>query len=166
MSARRQVRLQPALGRGFRQRHHREGGRVDLRGGLQRVAAIDHDCRLVPQHQRDAGRAGEAGQPGEALVAGRDIFVLVRVGAGDKEAVEPASLQFLAQQLQAGRAERGSGGIGEGLELGVEHDGPWCCTANLIDQTMPGPPMPAPVPPGSLRSGPGGRGGRLSLWRL
>src|SRR3546814_9138298 len=43
---------------------------------------------LVLQDRDQAGRAGEAGQPADALRARRDIFVLVLVGHRHEEAVE------------------------------------------------------------------------------
>ena len=55
---------------------------VHLVADLQRVAAVDEQHRAVQQHDRGARRTGEARQPGEALLAGRQVFVLVAVGAG------------------------------------------------------------------------------------
>ena len=73
---------------------------IDLRGGLQRVAAIDEQRGAVLEHDRHPGRAGEPGQPCEALGAGRHVFALVLVGARHDEAVETARRQFLAQHAR------------------------------------------------------------------
>ena len=77
---------------------------------LQRVAAVDEQRRAVVQDHRGAGRAGEAGQPGEPLLARRHIFVLVAVGARQDEAGQPAPGQFGAQSLRpAARSAAGAG---------------------------------------------------------
>lgn len=63
---------------------------VDLLARLDCVAAVDEDAGLVRQYDRRTGGAGEAGQPGEALGAGRHVFVLMLVGAGDNESRQAA----------------------------------------------------------------------------
>ena len=74
---------------------------VDLVAHLQRVAPVDEDRRAVGEHDRGAGRAGEAGQPGEPLLGRRHVFVLMPVGARHDEAVEAAPLQLGAQRRDA-----------------------------------------------------------------
>ena len=54
-----------------------DGGGVDLRAGLQRVAAVDKDRRSVAQHHRHPGRTGEPRKPRQALAAERHVFALV-----------------------------------------------------------------------------------------
>ena len=49
----------------------------------------------------DAGGASKAGQPSEALLARRHIFVLVAVGARHNEAGQAAARQFGAQRGNA-----------------------------------------------------------------
>ena len=68
----------------------REDVGVDLIAHLQRIAPVDEDHGAVGEHDRDAGRTGEAGEPGEALFRRRQIFVLIAVGARDDEAGEAA----------------------------------------------------------------------------
>ena len=64
---------------------------------LHGVAAVDEQRRALGQHDRGAGRAGEAGEPGEALLARRQVFVLLAIGARHDETVEAAPLEFGAQ---------------------------------------------------------------------
>lgn len=115
----RQVRLQPAGRPGIGPVDGREVIGVDLGADLAAVTAVDEDAGDVLQHDAEARRAGEAGEPGQALVARRDIFALMRVGAGDHEAVDALALQFRAQEFQARRALFGRRRFGEGLEDGV-----------------------------------------------
>src|SRR5690606_15777090 len=68
----------------------------------------------------NAGRSGEAREPGEALVARRDIFVLVAVGARQDQARKPAPGQFGAQRRDPRRRLRRRGII-ERLKAGLEH---------------------------------------------
>jgi hypothetical protein len=64
---------------------------IDLLAHLHEVAAVDENRGAIGKHDGGARRAGKAGQPGEALGAGRYIFVLVTVGARHDEAVESAT---------------------------------------------------------------------------
>ena len=80
---------------------------VDLVAHLQRVAPVDEHsgrglARRVGQHHGGAGRAAEAGQPGEPLGIAADVLAHVLVRERDDEAVEPARLQFAAQGIEAG----------------------------------------------------------------
>jgi len=61
---------------------------LDFIGGLEGVAAIDEYGGLVAQHDRHAGGAGEAGQPGEAHGRRRQILALMVVGMGNDKAGE------------------------------------------------------------------------------
>ena len=98
-----------------------EHGLVDLCVRLHGVTAVDEDGGLVGQHDRSAGRAGEAGQPGQAFFAGGEIFVLLAVGARHDEAGEPAVLELRAQTCDAAGALVALARILEGLELRFEH---------------------------------------------
>ncbi len=71
-----------------------EGLAVHLGGGLQRVAPVGEEGRLVAQDHGCASRTGEAGHPGQALGPGRDIFSLMLVAAGHHETVDAAAGQF------------------------------------------------------------------------
>ena len=73
---------------------------VDLGADLEGVAAVDEDRRFGRQHDRRAGRALEAGQPGKALGVGADIFAHMLVGQRHDEAVEPVGLQLLAKRRE------------------------------------------------------------------
>ena len=99
----------------------REQGGVDLIAHLQQIASVDEDHRAVAEHDRGAGRAGETGEPGEALVGRRHVFVLMAVGARNDEAVEPAALQLCAQGGEAARAGVAFGCVLERLKAGLEH---------------------------------------------
>ncbi len=98
-----------------------KGFGVDLLARLDGIAAIDKKGRLVGEDDGEAGAAGKTGQPGQPLLAGRDIFVLMGVGAWNEKAVELQSFQPRAQHLEAGGAEGRVGGFVESLETGVEH---------------------------------------------
>ena len=74
---------------------------ADLLADLQRVAAVDEDRRFLRQHHRRAGRALEAGQPGEPLGVAADIFAHMLVGQRDDEAVELVGLELLAKGGEA-----------------------------------------------------------------
>ncbi len=94
---------------------------IDLLGGLQRVAAIDEYRGLLGQDDSRAGRTGEAGQPGQPLFRGRDILVLLLIGAGNHESRQLAPRQFLAEGGQP-RAQRDTAfGVLECLEMSFEH---------------------------------------------
>ena len=99
----------------------REHGFVDLRVGLHRVASVDEDGGLVGQHDSGAGRAGEAGQPGETFLARRQIFVLLAVRARHDETCEAVALELRAQAGDAARALIALARVLESLELGFKH---------------------------------------------
>ena len=101
----------------------REQCLVDLLAHLQQIAPIDEDHRAIGEHDRGAGRAGEAGEPGKTLLRRRDVFVLMAVGARNDEAVESASFQFGAQRGQPARARVTFVRVVECLEAGLEHRG-------------------------------------------
>jgi hypothetical protein len=75
---------------------------IDLIAHLQRVAAIDEDRRLLPQHHRAARRAAKAGQPFQTLGIGADIFAHMLVADGDDEAVIAFAGKLRAQRRKAG----------------------------------------------------------------
>ena len=95
-----------------------EDAAVHLLGKLRDIAPVDEDHGRAAHHERHAGRAGEARQPGEALGRGRHIFALVFVGARHEEAVDAERIEAGAQRFGAFAAELGRGGDVETLEHG------------------------------------------------
>ena len=89
-----QILLEPLLGRVLHQVLDRKNLAVDLSVRLHRVAAIDEQRRAVSQNDGRARRAGEAGEPGQPLLACGQIFVLLAVGARHDEPVEAAALEL------------------------------------------------------------------------
>ncbi len=100
-----------------------EQAAVDLVADLQGVAAVDKDGGLVLEDHRRAGRAGEAGGPGQAIVGGRQIFVLVLVLVRDEEAVDALAGHGGADQQRVLAAEGRIGGFVEGLAHGPRSNG-------------------------------------------
>ena len=88
---------------------------------MQRVAAVDEDRGGVAQHHCRARRAGEAGQPGEALLARRQVLVLLPVGTRDDKSIEAAPLQLGAQRSDTRSALGAHARILEGLEARFKH---------------------------------------------
>ncbi len=84
---------------------------VHLLAHLDGVAAIDEDRRLAGQDDREAGRAAEAGDPGQPFGPGRDILALMLVGAGHDEAGQAPPAQLGPQRLQP----VGDGGLAQPL---------------------------------------------------
>ena len=91
---------------------------VDLLADLHGVASVDEDRGLVGEDHGGAGGARETGQPGEALLGGRHVLVLVLVGAGHDEAVEAEGGKGGTQRGDPGGALAGVGDLVEGLEGG------------------------------------------------
>ena len=85
----------------FDQMLEREQRHVDLIAHLQQISPVDKDHGAIGKHDRGAGRAGEAGEPGEALLARRHVFVLVAVGARHDEAGQAAPRELRAQRRHA-----------------------------------------------------------------
>ena len=82
------MRLQPAIGRDVGQRNGLEDFTVDLRLHGQCIAPIDEEHGLPPQDDRKPGRTGEAREPCEPFLRGRDIFILMAVRAGDQITID------------------------------------------------------------------------------
>ncbi len=116
-----QVPGQPVFRWRVDQRLDMPGLAVDLLCRLQRVAAIDEHGRLAGQHDGQTRRAGEAGQPGQPLFRGRDIFVLLLIGAGNHESGQLAARQLLAEGGQPRGQRDAAFGLLECLEMGFEH---------------------------------------------
>ena len=116
-----QVLLEPLLRRIVHQMLDGKDRSVDLRRRLHGVAAVDEQHGALGQHDGGAGRSGEAGEPGQPLLARRQIFVLLAVGARHHETVKPAALELGAQGGDAGGALRALARIVERLEAGLEH---------------------------------------------
>ena len=108
LAALRQVLGDPRLGRFLGDLVRHEGVGIDLGAHRQRVAAVDEDRRAIGQHDGEAGRAAEAGEPREPLRAPRHVLALMLVGARHDEAVEAALPELGAQRGQA-RHRRGRG---------------------------------------------------------
>ena len=96
-----QFLLEPLLRRTLHQMLNRKNISVDLSVGLKRVAAIDKQRRFFAKHDRRAGRACEASEPGEPLFACGQVLVLLTVGARHYKTCEPASLQLRSQFADA-----------------------------------------------------------------
>ena len=111
----------PLIGRTLHQVLDREYFSVDLGVGLQRVAAIDEHSGAIAQHDRRARRAGEAGEPRQALLARRQVLVLLPIGARDDESIEAEPLQLGAQGRDARCTLGARARILEGLEAGFKH---------------------------------------------
>ncbi len=102
--AAREVVLDPPMRRVLDQMLDREQRGIHLLADLEGVASIDEKHRAIEEHDRRAGRTGEAGQPGEPFLAGRQIFILVTVGARHDKAGQMASRELGAQRGKARRA--------------------------------------------------------------
>ena len=94
---------------------------VDLLGRLQGIASVDEDRGAVGQHHGDPGRAGEAGQPCQPLIRRRHVFILVAIGTGNDEAVEPAACELGTQGRNPAGDRRALAAVFERLEAGFEH---------------------------------------------
>ena len=110
--------LQPGREAVVLERQDLELGRIDLGADLHRVAAVGEDGGAVPEHGPGAGRAGEAAQPGEAIVGGGQILVLVLVLVRDQQAVEALLGHPGPNERQVLRPEGRIGGFVEGLAHG------------------------------------------------
>ncbi|CEG07273.1 hypothetical protein BN961_00660 [Afipia felis] len=97
---------------------------VHLLGSLQRIAAVDEQSRIADRHHRKPGRTGEAAQPGEALLGGRNVFVLLTVAAWNNEPGQTSLHDFLAESRQPRRKRGASFRFVEILKLGLEHQQP------------------------------------------
>src|SRR5262245_51632508 len=94
---------------------------VDLLGGLQRIAAVDENGGLARQDDRQAGRTGKAGEPGQPLFGCRDILVLLLIGARNHETRQFPARQLLAENAQPRSQRDAALGFFECLEMGFEH---------------------------------------------
>ncbi len=95
-----------------------EGGLVHLVADLEGVATVHEHGGLVLQDHRGAGRAGEAGGPGQPVVGGGQVLVLVLVLVGDEEAVQALLGHGPADQRHVLGREGAIGGFCEGLAHG------------------------------------------------
>lgn len=67
----------------------REQAPVDLPSGLQAIASVHEEQRAIGQHQGEPRRPGEAGEIGEAILAGRGDLAAPPIRARNDDAVEP-----------------------------------------------------------------------------
>ena len=112
---------QPAFRRRIDQRLDAPRRAVDLFCRLERIAAVDEHRGRLRQNDREAGRTGKAGEPGEPLFRGRDIFVLLLIGAGNYESGQLAPRQFLAKGGQPRPQRHAAFRLFECLEISFEH---------------------------------------------
>ncbi len=103
-----EILLQPFVWRIFGQVFDGKERRVDLIAHLQQIATVDEDRCAIREHDRGAGRAGEAGEPDQPRLAGGHVFALMAVGARHDEAVQLAAFEFRAQRCDSGRSSRGA----------------------------------------------------------
>ena len=96
-----------------------EDAAVHLVAHLQGIAPIDEDRRRVLEDHRRPGRAGEPRGPGQAVVGGGQVLVLVFVLMGDEEAVQALVGHGFADQGRVLAPEGGIGRIIEGLAHGA-----------------------------------------------
>ena len=101
--------------------------RIDLGPDLNGVASIGEHRRPILHHHARTGRAGEAAQPGQPVVGGRQILVLVFVLMRDQQAVEPLLGHLRANARQVFRPEGRISGFIEGLAHGGETSAPPPC---------------------------------------
>ncbi len=121
LGARRQVSFQPFGERLLRHMLDAENIGVGLLARLQGIAAVCEQHRAIRENQRIAGRAGEAGEPGESFLGCGQIFALMAVGMRHQESVESAPLQFRAQRRHPRRGGCAACGIVESLEFRFVH---------------------------------------------
>ncbi len=99
--------LDPPAGRHLHKMLDGKEREVDLVADLQRVAAVDEQHRAVHQDDRRTGGAGKSCQPGEPLLAGGNVFILMAVGAWHDETGQSASCKF-GSQCRESRAAGGA----------------------------------------------------------
>ena len=91
-----EILLDPLAGWRLDQMRNRKQRGIDLVAHLERVAAVNEKHRAIHQDDGRAGRPGESGQPGKALLAGGNVFVLLPVGAWHDQAGQSAARKFRA----------------------------------------------------------------------
>ena len=84
---------------------------IHLLAPLECITPVDEEHGALHQHDGDAGRAGEAGQPRKPLLASRHIFILMAIGARHDEAGQAAPCEFRAQRRNTRSARRTLGSI-------------------------------------------------------
>ncbi len=119
-------------------------------GRLHGIAPVDEQGGLVPEHDGQTRRTRKARRPQQPLLIGREIFVLVAVGAGDDEAGEALPVKGGAQSGDAGLDGGRAAEVGEGLVSGLLH-GPLGDRAALVSPA-------AGAWPGAGADGRAGRG--------
>jgi hypothetical protein len=116
-----QMLRKPVFRRRIGQRLDMPSLAIDLFRRLQGIAAVDENRGLLRQHDRQAGRTGEAGEPGQPLLGRRDIFILLLIGAGNHESRQLSARQLLAERRKPGGQRDPAFGLFECLEMGLEH---------------------------------------------
>jgi hypothetical protein len=92
---------------------------IGLLAHLHGVSAVDEQGRCFSGNRRQAGRAGESGEPAQSLRARRNVLALVLVGAWHDQAIKLARGHQGPQPLQAAGRRTGLLGSHEGLEHGL-----------------------------------------------
>ena len=106
---RRSMGRDPGLGRVFGDMQPFPDRPIRLAGELQHVSSIGEHRRLVHQHHREPGAAGEAGEPCQTFRRRGHIFAQMLIGARDEEALETERGKFFS--------ERGGGCFGHFILL-------------------------------------------------
>ena len=80
-----------------------KAGPVDLTPCLQGVAAVHEQCRPVGRNRAEPHRPGEAGQPGQPVVAFRHPFTAMGIRTGNNEGAHALPGHAVPQRIQPGR---------------------------------------------------------------
>jgi hypothetical protein len=116
-AARGEVRGDPIFRARRGEGHRGDDARVHLLGGLDRVAPVHHERRLVGEDHRGAGRSGEPCQPGQAFGALGDVLALMLVRTRHDEACKAAAREFGPQPGDMLRTLSRGGRVVESLEV-------------------------------------------------
>ena len=82
------LRLEERWDAAFDQIAHFKHRLVDLIAHLQGVSAIDKDSGSLTQDHRRAGRAGKTRRPGQAIIGGGQVLVVVLILMRDQETIQ------------------------------------------------------------------------------
>ena len=88
---------QPAERTGVGQAFHLDQVRIGLVAHLKRVPAVGEDDGAVLKHHGRPGGSRETGRPGQPVIAGRQVFVLILVLMRDIETIEALGLHGIAK---------------------------------------------------------------------
>ena len=111
-----QMFLEPFSRFHLRPVHRGKRARIHLRLDLHPVTTIDKNPGPFHQHHTKARRSGEAGEPGQPVIAGCDILALMGIGPWHQKTGQPVLFHCIAQQFQSRRSLIGVGRRVKGLE--------------------------------------------------